>query len=65
MSLRCLTDDCKKKRGGKRWGLCKGRDTWRELQGANDVLRAKNRSSESIATALTRRITTVAEVSNV
>lgn len=30
-----------------------------------DVLRAKNRSSESIATALTRRITTVAEVSNV
>lgn len=28
---------------------------------AKDVLRAKNRSSESIATALTRRIATVAE----
>lgn len=38
---------------------------WRELQGANNVLRAKNRSSESIATALTRRIATVAEVRNV
>lgn len=35
------------------------------MQGANDVLRAKNLSSESIATALTRRIATVAEVSNV
>lgn len=51
-----------KKGGGKGGGDCVKEGILGE---SCDVLRAKNRSSESIATALTRRITTVAEVSNV